>query len=336
MAQPGRPADLLDRFLGSLLGMAIGDALGMPVAGLSSDAIAARYGWLDRFLPLLTEDGTIEVPAGTFTEDTELALCLVESTIGQNGYLDVTAAGYRFVRLLEGPSSRFLDEPTKRALASAREHGDFQRGIAGPETATGSAAARAAPIGLLHALCRFNPELFVRDVLRATLITHAELEVVNGALAVAYAVLLLTQGATPPDVLSDEVARFIDEDAVARRLRTVASLALPADPHEVARYLATLGASARVDEVVATALAAFAAAPDDFLRAVSIAVNAGGATDTRGAITGALAGAALGAGALPPALLDGLEGRPYLEMAARALFHAAQQRAGRFLRLLAR
>jgi ADP-ribosylglycohydrolase len=88
--------------------------------------------------------------------------------------------------------------------------------------------------------------------------------------------------------------------------------------------------------VVATALAAFAAAPDDFLRAVSIAVNAGGATDTRGAITGALAGAALGAGALPPALLDGLEGRPYLEMAARALFHAAQQRAGRFLRLLAR
>jgi ADP-ribosylglycohydrolase len=74
MVQPGRPADLLDRFLGSLLGMAIGDALGMPVAGLSSDAIAARYGWLDRFLPLLAEDGTIEVPAGTFTEDTELAL----------------------------------------------------------------------------------------------------------------------------------------------------------------------------------------------------------------------------------------------------------------------
>lgn len=335
--QEAQPVDLLDRFLGCLLGMAIGDALGMPVAGCAQDGIAAQYGWLDRFVPRVASDGTVDVPPGTFTDETELALCLIESAIGSGGYLDIAAVGYRFLRLLEGPGARFLDEPTRRALTDAAHHGDFQRGVAGPGTATGSAAARAAPIGLLHALCRFNPELFVRDVLRATVITHAEPEVVNGALAVAYAVLLLAQGATPPEVLVDEVVRFIDEDAVAARLRCVALRIHPtSDPIAAATQLGTLGTSAAVDEVVASAFAAFVAAPDDFLRAVAIAVNAGGASDTRGAITGALAGTHLGVHALPSALVEALDGQPYLVMAARGLFQAAQQRAGRFVRLLVR
>jgi len=335
--QEAQPVDLLDRFLGSLLGMAIGDALGMPVAGCTRNGIAAQYGWLDRFVPRVASDGTVDVPPGTFTDETELALCLIESAIGSGGYLDIAAAGYRFLRLLEGPGARFLDEPTRRALTDAAHHGDFQRGVAGPGTATGSAAARAAPIGLLHALCRFNPELFVRDVLRATVITHAEPEVVNGALAVAYAVLLLAQGTTPPEVLVDEVVRFIDEDAVAARLRRVALRIHPtSDPIAAAAQLGTLGTSAAVDEVVASAFAAFVAAPDDFLRAVAIAVNAGGASDTRGAITGALAGTHLGVHALPSALVEALDGQPYLVMAARGLFQAAQQRAGRFVRLLVR
>ncbi len=328
--------DLLDRFTGCLLGLAIGDALGTPVSGWTREAIAARYHWLDRFVPLVTEDGTVIIPAGEFTDETELALCLVESAISARGYLDVAAAGYRFLRLLDGPTARFLDEPTRRALTAAAEHGDFQRGVAGPGTATGSAAARAAPIGLLHALSRFNPDLLVRDVLRATLITHAEPEVINGALAVAYAILLLVQDTTPPDVLLDEVARFIDEDAVAQRLRRAALHPVLADDDELVRALVALGTSAAVDEVVATAFASFAAAHDDFARAVTLAINIGGATDTRGAITGALAGAHLGASRLPTALVEGLEGRPYILLAARGLFQAAQQRAGRFVRLLVR
>ncbi len=332
-----RPVDLLDRFLGCLLGLAIGDALGMPVRGLEREEIAARCGWLDQFLPLLGADGSVEVPAGTFTDETELALCLVESAIGAGGYLDVTAAGYRFLRLLDGPGARFLDETTRQALVAAAEYDDFQRGLAGPGTAAGNAVARAVPLGLLHALCRFNPELFVRDVLRATLITHAAPEVVNGATAVAYAVLLLAQGSTPPEVLVDEVLRFIDEDVVARRLRRVlhrpfATEDLPAAATAVAGF----GASDAVEEVVASAFAAFTAAPSDFRRAVTLAVNAGGATDTRGAIVGALVGTHLGAAALPLDLVEGLDGRPYLLMAARGLFQAAQQRAGRFVRLLVR
>ena len=66
----------------------------------------------------------------------------------------------------------------------------------------------------------------------------------------------------------------------------------------------------------------------DFERAVFAAVNAGGAADTVGALTGALAGAAGGASDIPQELIDGLEGRIYVSLAAPWFFKTAKQRAG--------
>jgi len=47
----------------------------------------------------------------------------------------------------------------------------------------------------------------------------------------------------------------------------------------------------------------------DFRSGVLLAVNHGGDSDSTGAICGNLLGASLGAGAIDPGLLDGLEGR---------------------------
>jgi ADP-ribosylglycohydrolase len=76
--------------------------------------------------------------------------------------------------------------------------------------------------------------------------------------------------------------------------------------------------------------AAFAAAMSEtvFENAVFAAVNAGGATDTIGALTGALAGAAGGASGIPQDLIDGLEGRIYVSLAAPWFHKAARKRAG--------
>ena len=46
-----------DRFLGCLLGLAIGDALGMPVEGWSRDRIAARLGQVDGYGRRVFPDG---------------------------------------------------------------------------------------------------------------------------------------------------------------------------------------------------------------------------------------------------------------------------------------
>lgn len=316
--------------------MALGDALALPLDGCGADEIAQRYGWVERFVSAEGDPSLTPTEGAPFSGETELALCTVESVIGTSGYLDLPALGYRAVRLLDGPAVDSLDEPTRQALRLARTHGDFQRGVAGPETRTAGPALRAAVVGLLHTPSHLNPDLFVRDVLRVTLLTHAEPVVVNGALAVAYGVSLLARGTTPPEVLIDEVTRFIDEDDVAARLRRVMEQPLPPEPVAAARALATLGAGPGIDEVVATAFAAFVAAPCDALRAFGIAVNAGGACARRAALVGALLGAAGGVDTLPAPLLDRLAGRPYLVMAARGLFHAALQRSGRMLRLFHR
>jgi ADP-ribosylglycohydrolase len=71
----------------------------------------------------------------------------------------------------------------------------------------------------------------------------------------------------------------------------------------------------------------------NFADAVLAAVNAGGATDTVGAITGALAGAANGASGIPQHLIDGLEGRIYISLAAPWFYKAARQRAGQLINL---
>lgn len=97
-----------------------------------------------------------------------------------------------------------------------------------------------------------------------------------------------------------------------------------------------IGTSAFVAEAVAAALYCFATHPNDFSAAVLTAVNAGGDADTVAAMTGALVGTRGGGPALPPELVDGLEARMYILVAAPGLYRMAQRRAGMFLNVLER
>jgi ADP-ribosylglycohydrolase len=323
-----------DRFLGCLLGLAIGDALGMPVEGWNRERIEQTYGWITGYLPKIGEDGSEILAAGEITDDTELALCHVESLITAGGYVDPETTGLRFLRLYHGDSRKFMGRTTRLALESADETGDFQNGVVGDWPAGNGVAVRIAPLGLMHALGRLNPEVFTRDVMRSALITHSHPEALNGALAMAYAVRLLASEEVPPEVLIDEVLAFIDEDDVARRLRLARKLIRKSgDRERDMANLAQIGTSGYVAESVAAAMYCFATHIDDFASAVLIAINAGGDTDTIGAMTGALAGAHVGAPAIPTELVDGLEGRMYILVAGPGLYRAAQRRAGLFLQL---
>lgn len=323
-----------DRYIGCLLGMGIGDALAMPARGLTLEEIQARYGRIEDYHPLLDQQDDVAVPAGQFTDNTELALCLGESLVSANGFLDPDAAGYRFNLLRSTEYAHFLGQTTREALVRADESGDYQAGLGGDGSAGASPAARVVPVALVHALTKFNAEVFVREVLRSSLITHAHPEAVNGAIAMAYALRLVVRRELPPELVINEVLAFIDEDAVAKKLRRAQSLiergTSRPDDHDV---LAELGTSGYVAEAVASALYLFAAHAADFEGAVLAAANAGGATSTIGAMTGALCGAWVGASAIPPRLVDGLDGRMYILMAAPTVLRVAQVRAGLFLQL---
>lgn len=322
-----------DRFLGCLLGLAVGDALGMPVDGWTREEIAARYGRVDGYLPR-TDGDAVTVAAGEFTDATEVALCHVEALITSGGFVDPEAVGRRLMLLARGEGRRFLDPTTLAAVERMEELNQFQEGVVGTGPPDARVAAQIAPVALMHALGRLNAEVFTREVLRAGLITRCHPEALNGALAMAYAIWLLAAEGIPPDVLIPEVAAFIDEDDVARHLRLAEALAPQGgDRERDLTNLRQIGTSDAVAEAVAAALYAFVANADEFGAAVLTAVNAGGATATIGAMTGALAGVHLGAAAIPPDLVEGLAGRAYILVAGPSLYRAAQLRAGRFFQI---
>jgi ADP-ribosylglycohydrolase len=328
---------LKDRFLGCLLGLAIGDALGMPVEGWTDERVNTTFGWLDHYEPRRDAVGKIELEKGEITGDTEMALCLVEGLISAGGFVDPEAIGVRLVKMIERPGPNLLGKTTRGSIERMAETGDYQLGGGGAWLPGCGAAARSAPLGLLHAVGRFNPEVFTREILRAGLITHCETESLNGALAFAYAVRLVVNDEIPPEMLLAEVAAFIDEDNVARKIRQADRLVASGGERAAdARNLRQIGTSGYVAEAVAAALYCYATHPDDFTAAVLPAINAGGDADTIAAMTGALVGAHLGARALPPDLVDGLDSRMYILVAAPGLYRMAQRRAGMFLKLLER
>ena len=67
---------LESRFRGCLLAGAVGDALGAPVEFLQLEDIVDRFGPLG---PENLEEG--EYPAGSFTDDTQMALFVAEGVI---------------------------------------------------------------------------------------------------------------------------------------------------------------------------------------------------------------------------------------------------------------
>src|SRR5262245_52971084 len=103
-----------DRFLGSLLGLAIGDALGMPVEGWSASTIVERFGWIDGYHLKVFPDGA-EFKAGEFTDESELALCIVESLTANQGVLDPENIAARFSFLARGESKRWMSADTLTA-----------------------------------------------------------------------------------------------------------------------------------------------------------------------------------------------------------------------------
>jgi len=313
-----------DSFLGALLGLAIGDALGMPVEGVNRLDIARRFGTIDGYLPLTLADGS-EVEPGQFTDETELGLCVVESLTVDRGRIDPDTIGPRFLYIARGESKRWLGAGTRRALAVADRTLEFVVPLDEDGPATGDVAARVAPVGLLHAVGRFDLAALRADAEQIVRLTHGSPAAITAGTAVAFGVQLAARREAARSDWLGATAGALGEGELAARLRMATGLI--ADGSDTATVLQRVGTgTAAVESVTAGFVAAGMAG--SFSEAVLGAVNAGGDTDTVGAIAGVLAGAWFGASGIPQPLIDGLEGRIYVSLAAPWFYRTARQRAG--------
>jgi ADP-ribosylglycohydrolase len=144
-------ANILDRFRGCLLGVAVGDALGMPVEGYTAYEIESKFGPVRDMMPAPKGHFHSGLAAGQFTDDTEETLLLAESMIESSGF-----SAERFSDKLRSWGSLWtLDENLNRGIGFTTRSSveNMLAGTSWQESGlnipTCGSAMRAAPIGLL-------------------------------------------------------------------------------------------------------------------------------------------------------------------------------------------
>lgn len=315
---------LTECFRGALLGTMVGDALGMPVEGMSNSVIRARYDLVTEMLPA-------RLGRGTYTDDTEMMVGLAEALLDTPGRLDAHQVATRFAENFN--PDRGYGGTAQKILSAIREGMQWQEAtkthaLPGGSYANG-AAMRVAPV----------PLAFYRDA-KATVQAAAQQAAITGhthpigrigaclqAIAIRWAISSKVQG------VALDAESFLKNLKLAGPQEFLDALGwivenLAASPEEAANHL---GTSAQASCSVSAALWAVLSSPDDPEMAIIRAVNLGGDTDTIGAMAGAVAGAYHGAEALPrrwtQALEEGDKGKGYIvELADRLLDIATKEK----------
>ncbi|MBI4600375.1 MAG: ADP-ribosylglycohydrolase family protein [Planctomycetes bacterium] len=292
---------LEERFVGSLLGLALGDSLGAPHEG----GPVAQAAW---WLLGLGKRGILR-----WTDDTQMALVLARSLAEKRG-VDPDDLARRWAEALD--PRRGYGPGTRKLLGRIRGGEDWRAANRAvfPEGSFGNGAAmRSAPLGLF-----FHRDLAAleREAALASSITHAHPLGIEGGVLIALAAALALEDPF------DE-ARFVAglrERCARPEIRNRLELAgKPLSPAEVRKRL---GCGVLAHESAVTAIHAFLRHRDDFLELQRFVVELGGDTDTIGAMAGGIFGAHRGASALPGEALARLEARDEIERAARELYRA--------------
>lgn len=302
-----------DRFLGCLLGLAIGDALGSRLEGYTTEAVRRSDVSMTEYL-----DELWGWSQGRWTDDTKMALALADSIIASKGF-DPEQAAKHYLKWYESSDWRGIGRVTQQSLSNLKEGSSWKdSGVRADWAAGNGTAMRVAPIGLLNF---DNLEKLSRDAGNDAIITHNNHEAVTGSVAVAFAISLLVKGSIDIRELIPETVDLIHPSAVLLRLEMAQKLFEQGVGPDDA--LLDLGTRGYVVETVASAFFCFISAADSFETAVYHAIRGGNDTDTTAAITGALSGAHLGFEAIPLKWREEVEDAARIERVAAEIYEIA-------------
>jgi len=295
-----------DAAKGALLGLACGDALGRPVEFRSPDWIADQHGTVTEMLG----HGTHGQPAGTVTDDTDMALCIARSLAEQQTF-DGQDIADRFADWYE-------DGPFDIGLMTADAISEYQAGTswrdAGREVwqrrAEGSNAGNGSIMRCAPHAIAFAENLDALDTVsgQSSAITHHDPRCQYGCTILNHTIAGYVRGDSDP--LSDAITR-VDGDAPGELVETIRLVPDIVDDEQLENtgYVVHTLQTSLHDALTA----------DTAEDAIVTSVNRGGDTDTLGAVTGAVAGARFGADALPNRWVETIQYREDLELLGQAL-----------------
>jgi ADP-ribosyl-[dinitrogen reductase] hydrolase len=249
-----------------------------------------------------------KLPAGHWTDDTEMAECLATSLIACHGF-DGADVARRYLAWSQG-TPHGMGGTTKLAMEALARGTTWQHSgvpFSDPNKVGSAPPMRAAPIGAYHlnALSIFNA------CRQDAHITHADPEAVAASFAVAMTVRLMLESVEPHAALPCVLEWLHRMKLVSPRTHVERSLdnarMAIALGHASPELFASECAGRRGNAWQITATAIYCALrANNFRDGVLDAVKLGGDADTRGAIAGAILGARFGLEGIPDEYKAGL------------------------------
>lgn len=270
-----------ERVFGSIIGLVVGDALGAPVEFKER----GTYSEISQF----QSGGEFNLMAGQWTDDTSLALCLIESFNSQKKFhlKDQLNNFYKWWQFGFLSSTGFcfdIGNTTNAALKRYLLDGLVCGGRL-TDPATNGALMRLAPVPLFfhHSL---NDSIKYSVIQTQT--THAPIECIEASVVLAYVINFALNGKNKKEILKFTHLEYKFESKIKDLLDGAYSLKLESE----------ISAKGFAYNTLEAALYAFNRF-DSFKDGLVFVVNLGDDTDTVGAVYGQIAGAYYGINEIP-------------------------------------
>ncbi len=282
-----------DRLKGISLGAAVGDALGMPLEFHPARSLH----------DLETEMVDGPLPAGTFTDDTEMALALAESLLAHSP-LDGADLSQRFVDWYRAnpPDIGIHTSAVLGRIAAGtswQQAADLEQQLR-PDSASNGSLMRCWPVSVAYWK---NPGVLLSASRLQSTVTHPHPDCVNACLFFNSLLQLLanrSEDQSSDAALREAVTRAADIVGLDGEMRLLVELAS-------VRTREALPNTGWVRHTLESALWAVLTTRS-FEEALVQAVNLGSDADTTGSVAGALAGALYGVNAIPQRWVEKLRG----------------------------
>jgi ADP-ribosylglycohydrolase len=307
---------LKDKASACLLGVAIGDALGMPVETMWPNKILEATGGrgIEGFVPPIQKRNwdTKDLKAGTTTDDWQLTRVVAESVLEHRGLINPYFCVEKHYKALQ--ESAFGWGKTTQQAIEAFGRGEYDPTtdkLPAPEPGKGcgnGVVMKIAPLAIAWtAISGKRPDTLREQVMKLGQITHPDIRasiaaypvarmlqiVLDGHLkraSEAYAVLLEIIGET----IALETKFSTQGEQVSDRL-----MLLPGCSQSSEALQKTVGCGFHALDTAAFSIGTFIRHLEDFRGGTLEAVNAGGDADTNASVVGALIGANCGLAAIP-------------------------------------
>lgn len=292
---------MAQKTIATLVGCAIGDALGMPFE-MKPAASPMLTGWKGDF----QAGGTFwKGEAGQYTDDTLMSIALSESLIECNGF-DPAHTADKYLAWYNTGNTRGIGTTTARALVALRMGSTYKTcapfiDYEGRPVGGNGTAMRAGPIGLVY---RNDLNKLLAIAFEDAILTHNSMECKLSSAAVALATAYLANGHHDAKATLEDVLEAIPDSVLRTKLEIVQDHLVNKTAPETA--LADIGSGGYAPETVAAALYCLAVT-DNFKDCVIMSIKCGGDTDTTAAVAGALAGTLYGLEGIPQDYKDKVE-----------------------------